>query len=250
MPGVFVSQGMTIGVPENGLTLGLGEDGIPTGNLTIHVHFDVCPTWLELALQHLAAATARKVERVEAWSRGNEEQKASSLEREFEASMQAIMAAAIALDAFYAVVQPKTKVSGELKATWRKNRTARHIQVAEVLRMAFGLGGVGFDALRQDLEQIFRLRDLAVHPWGDLEAPILHPELDVGVEWRFAHFRQTNADAVVNAVIRIITQLVTSGRPKNGELGQYAATLRARLDRIGVAKKISDDNPTATDGGL
>ena len=232
MVGVFISRGMTVGIPAGGLVLSIGEDGKPTGSVTLHVHFDVCPTWLELALHHLATAKTREAERIAAWATADEGEKASSLEREFEASMQAIMAAAIAVDAFYAVLRRKAEVSDDLVATWKKNRTARAVQIAEVLRIAFGLGGVGYDALRKNLLEIYRLRDLAVHPSGDIALPILHPELNVGVEWRFAYFRHANAELVVRATLRMLVELVTAGKPKNAEVQRYAAAVSERLKGV------------------
>lgn len=91
---------MTVAIPAGGLTIGIGDDGNFTGNLTLHIRFDVCPTWVELSLRHLEEAKANRTDRESAWVRTNEDLKASTLEREFEASMQAIMSAAIAIDAF------------------------------------------------------------------------------------------------------------------------------------------------------
>ena len=105
MTGIFISRGMTIAVPVGGLTITFGHDGKPNANLKLHVRFDVCSTWCELALRHLADARSRCADRIVAWAGTNEDYKATSLEREFEASMQAIMAAATALDAFYSVIQ-------------------------------------------------------------------------------------------------------------------------------------------------
>jgi hypothetical protein len=98
--------------------------------------------------------------------------------------MQAVMAAAIAIDAFYALIQTHVQLPSSLITQWRTIRTARYTQVTEVLRRAFHLKQKGTAALRQNLKEIYRLRDLAVHPSGKIEAPILHPEIDVSVEWR------------------------------------------------------------------
>jgi hypothetical protein len=107
-------------------------------------------------------------------------EKARTLEREFESSMRAIMAAAIALDAFYAVLQPHVGPEPKLLEKWRKKRTARYSQVTEVVRRAFNLKRNGTKTLRKNLKQIYRLRDLAVHPPGNIQAAILHPELNIG----------------------------------------------------------------------
>jgi hypothetical protein len=93
---------LTIRIPAGGLRIG------PSGNtLLFRVHFDVCPTWIELVLRHLEDVKAMKSLRQVAWAGTNEDQKAATLEKEFEASMQCIMAAAIAIDAFYAVIQTR-----------------------------------------------------------------------------------------------------------------------------------------------
>jgi hypothetical protein len=127
----------------------MGEDGEMKSDLTVHVHFDVVPTWLELARRHLADAKLRQVERIAAWAATDEQAKAAALEREFEASMQATMAAVIAMDAFYAAIRKKADVPDELVEIWRKNKTPRDAQIGETLKVASGLKGSGFDALRQ-----------------------------------------------------------------------------------------------------
>jgi hypothetical protein len=196
MTGIFVSKGMTLAVPPGGFTIGFGNDGKATSNLTLHVRFDVCPSWADISLRHLQDAKQRRVGRQLAWDGTNEQEKAGALEREFEASMQAIMAAAIAIDAFYSIVKEHVLLPKSLVERWRKNRTARYSQVTEVLRRAFHLKPTATAGLRHNLEEIYRLRDLAVHPSGQIEAPMMHPELNVGVEWRFAYFRAHNAELI------------------------------------------------------
>ena len=231
MAGIFISRGMTVAVPPGGLTIGIGTNGSSTSNVILHVRFDVCPTWTELALRHLADAKARRTAREIAWAGTNEEDKAASLEREFEASMQAIMAAAIALDAFYSLMQTHVQLPPSLVTRWRTKRTARYSQVTEILRRAFHLKPEGTAVLRQNLKEIYRLRDLAVHPSGKIEAPILHPEINVGVEWRFAYFRAHNAELIVNAATRILWDLAHAGKP-DSKIQEYMAALRQQLEEL------------------
>ena len=54
-----------------------------------------------------------------------------------------------------------------------------------------------------------------------MDTRILHPELGIGVEWRFAYFRYQNALLIVKATVRLIAKLVTSGTPKNADLQKY-----------------------------
>lgn len=151
---------------------------MPTGSsLVLHVHYDVCPTWLDLATRHLADAEERKLARVAAWQSDDQDARAATLEREFESSMQAIMAAAIAVDPFYAALRGKISIPEETIQAWREQRTARHKQIAEVLRRAFALPPRGTVVPRNNLNEIFRHRDLAVHPSGNVAATVFHPEL-------------------------------------------------------------------------
>lgn len=232
MTGVFISRGMSIGVPSGGSTLAADDGGNIKGSLSLHVWFDVTRTWLELAQSHLGDARERRTSRQAAWAQSDETLKASSLEREFESSMQAVMSAAIALDAYYAVVKNCVTLPANLEALWREKRTPRHSQVTEVIRRAFALKKEGTAALRKNIRQVFHFRDLAVHPSGKIEAPLLHPELNVGVEWRFAYFRAMNAEEIVYAVGRILWDLSNGPAPKSVKLAKYSVGLKAKLNEI------------------
>lgn len=226
---VYITRGMTVAVPDGGLTISVGDDGRVTGNLTLHVRYDVCPTWTALSLQHASAALEARSIREAAWSGTDENAKAAALEREFQFSMQAIMAAAISLDAFYAIIKPHVAVPANVIEQWRKGRTPRYSQVAEVVRRGFALKPKGAKGLRSNLKEIFRYRDLAVHPSGKIEAPILHPELNLGMEWRFAYFRAANAKAIVDAASWILWDLSHGGKPADAKIQSYMASLKQRL---------------------
>jgi hypothetical protein len=229
MPGIFISRGMTVAVPVGGLTISVDDNGEIATNLTIHVRFDICPTWIQISIKHLEEAQRGRLSREVAWKGINEEEKAIALEREFEASMQAIMSVAIAIDSFYSVIQTQVDLPSSLIEKWREKRTARYTQVTEVIRRAFSLTAEGTKVLRHNLKEIYRLRDLAVHPSGKIQAPILHPELNVGVEWRFATYRTYNAELVVNAATWIIWNLAHDGKPKSQKVIEYMANMKQRL---------------------
>src|SRR5271170_2451843 len=156
-----------------------GEAAMPATEPTSYVHFDVCPTWLELAIRHLSDAQVAQVARAEAWKGADENAKAGALQWEFEASMQAIVAAGIAIDAMSAAVRPKVALPPLLVQKWREKQTPLYIQSAEVLRRALSLRPRAASALRQNLGEIARFRNLAIDPSGTTDAPVLHPELRV-----------------------------------------------------------------------
>jgi hypothetical protein len=227
MSGVFLKRGMTVAKPE--LRLSLGEDGEPKASLAFQIHYDVCPIWLELAAHHLVDAEERKLSRIAAWQSDDEDAKSATLEREFESSMQALMASAIAIESFYSALIRKINIDQETVQRWRDKRTARYKQVAEVIRRAFSVKPKGTAILRENLKMIFEFRDQAVHPSGDTAAPVMHPELQIGVEWRFAKFRADNARPLVREARVIIQELVTKGRPATPEIARYAEALRDQL---------------------
>lgn len=231
MAGIYITRGMTVSIPN--FSLRIGENGEIDGDpITLHVRFDVCPTWIQIAKRHLDAALIAKANRDAIWKGTDEAAKADALEVEFEASMQAIMAAAISWDAFYAVLREHVTIPPSTLEKWRNGRTARYTQVAEVTRQAFGLTQKGASMLRGNLKQIYRYRDLAVHPSGKIEAPLLHPELNLGMEWRFVYFRAHNAELAVMAAAAMLWDLTHNGKSKDKRISEYQKTLATRLKEI------------------
>jgi hypothetical protein len=232
MSRVSSSRAVTVDTPAGVLLVAIGQDAEPASVPTSHVPFDVCPTWLELAIRHLSDAQVAQGARIKAWKAADEHSRTGALEWEFGASIQAIMASAIAVDAFYAVVQSRVHPPQSLIDEWRDKRTPRHTQVSEVLGRAFSLEPNKVSSLGQALAEIFRFRDLAVDPSAKTDARILHPELGVGVEWRFAYFRCENALLIVKATLRLIAELAIAGKPKDADLQQYLDALRSSVEPL------------------
>ena len=232
MNGAPMYREMTAGISTGSLAILPGEAAKPTTGLTPYVHFDVCPIWLELAIRHLSDAQVAQVARIEAWKHADEDAKAGALQWEFEASMQAIVAAAIAIDALYAAVRPKIKLPQLLVQKWREKHTPIYVQTSEVLRRALSLTPRAACALRQNLGEISRFRNLAIDSSGTTDAPVLHPELRVGVEWRFAYFRCDNALLIVKVTLRLILELLASGKPQDAEVQAYVNALWSRVEPL------------------
>jgi hypothetical protein len=195
-------------------------------------HLDVCLTWLELAIRHLSDAQVAQVARIEAWNNTDEYSRIAALKWEFEASIQAIVASGVAVDAFCAVVQIRVQLPQSLIDEWREKRTPRCIQISETLRRAFSLEPKNVSSLRQNLGEIFRFRDLAIDPSAKMDVQILHPELGVGVEWRLAYFRYQNALLIVNATLRLIAELAALRTPKDADLQKYIDALRSSVEPL------------------
>jgi hypothetical protein len=231
MPGIFITKGMTFSISQ--FSIHIRDDGeIESDPVTPHVRFDVCPTWIEIAKRHLESAIEARTLRQTVWLGTDTTAKAKALELEFESSMQAIMAAAIAWDAIYSILRQHVNIPQSFVDKWRAGRTARYSQVTEIVRRAFALKPKNVAALRSNLKEIYRYRDLAVHPSGKIEAPLLHPELDVGVEWRFVYFRATNAELAVSGSTAMLWELAHNGQAKDPKIVEYQKSLCSRLEEI------------------
>ena len=223
-----------------GVSIGLGPGPNITlddaGNFQLSAQwefwYDVSPTWIRLALKHAQTAEHHRDERVVAWSNTDDQRKEDTLELECAASMQATMAAAIAVDALYASVQPLIAMPPTLIETWRRNKTARAVRISETLRRAFKLSKLNATEVRSNLVQLFKLRDIAVHPRAHLQPAVLHPELGVGLEWRFVTFRAHNASLLVTATAMLFWFLTHKAKPINKELANYIDNLRVLVDEL------------------
>jgi hypothetical protein len=93
--GVLITEGATLRI--SGLSISISESGEVTfdGGQS-QLHYDVCPTWLQIVLRHLGDAKLARDELRAAHDAGEIEGRSKALEREFAASMQAIVSSAIA----------------------------------------------------------------------------------------------------------------------------------------------------------
>ena len=154
------------------------------------------------------------------------------LDREFKSSMQAAVAAATFFEALYAATldrmptKPKPYVPGQ-------RASSRYSRVTEQLRMSFGLRKQGTDNLRSVLRVIYSVRDEAIHPSAKFAEPLLHPQLQVGVERRFVTFGYDTAFQMVRGALafsKILPSRDMSKKPKPmQELGKYLLEVCAPL---------------------
>jgi hypothetical protein len=224
MPGVFISRFVTLTLSD--LTISFGPEG-SSGSSKALVSYDVCPIWLEIAIEHLKAANEANSEMTKTWADPATagDAKGETLERVFRYSMQAMTAAAVAIDGFYAAVQKKIKIDPALIDKWKANKTARYSQVAETIRIAYQLKPKGSKAFRDAIKEIYKFRDQAVHPSAAMEEAILHPDIDVGVERRFVVFRYDNALQIVRIAVMMIDELARNGNVKNNAIEKYSNSL-------------------------
>ena len=231
MSGIFIMKGLTLGIGA-GSRLEFNEAGELQAHFNWQLHFDVAPTWLRIALDHATSAEEQRLKRVAAWAGLDENLKAATLQAEFKDSIQAVVAAATAVDATYASLFQLIAIPPALKESWQKNRTPRFAQVSEVFKRAFALGNKSTAIVYQNVRETYKLRDLAVHPAGVSKPPVWHSEMKVAVEWQFDTYRSKNAALIVAAVSRLYWQLAHNTKPKNPKVQQYAENLKVYLAEL------------------
>lgn len=220
--GIYISRGMRLQIPTGGITISVGDDGTPdmrvnAVNLCIdsHVH------WLEIALRHLGDAERAHVELLDSWRAGDGKRKGRALEDQFTSSLQSVVAAAVAIDSFYAMVRRYVVIPEDTLKAWRKNRTSRPRQITEVLRLSFRIGPRTTGEIGGRLKELFKWRDWSVHPAAGFERPVMYEELGVATEWRFVAFRAENAKTAANLALSLIAQLLTRPQPALPELVEH-----------------------------
>ena len=159
----------------------------------VEVVLDTWRYWLNIATDHIDNAVRAHANLLAAHAENDDRAKGAALEEEFTSSMQGVSASAFSLEAFYASVNERIPADEELAKRWAKNRTARTVRICETLIRAFMITHPGRTILRENLGQVFKFRDYAVHPPGRFREPIMHPDLGVGVEWRFISFSASGA---------------------------------------------------------
>lgn len=199
--------------------------------LELKMSQDTCIAWAKIALARRQDALEHQKKRREISSSGVpvDSELAEAMENEFQESMQAVVAAAICLDALYDHLWPHAGISEETRKCWMEKRTARAKQIKETMRSALKLNNKETGDLAQHVEALFKLRDLAVHPSNDPNVCIMHAELKQATEWRFATFRGDVADIMVCKTLLSLWDAAHRSKHAGGELDKFQTGFKARL---------------------
>lgn len=230
MSGIYVLRGMQIRITD--FSMAVGEDGKVKSNLSLNLNYDACAAWARIALGHRERAIQAKADREIAWSGNNEDAKGCTLEAEFQASMQAIVAAASSMDALYAVISDRFPVDPALREACRKNRTARATQVRETLRTTLNTDPKSTAFLGQFLDALYKIRDAALHPSAKHQPPIFHPELGVSTEWRFWTFRSDVADSLTCIMGKVLWDIAHFSGEKPIAESQFLSDFKRMISEI------------------
>ncbi len=231
-PGVLVGRGVTVRIPPGGFVIRETPVGTSVDPVRVELRLDTCIHWLEIALDNLGAARSAHDDLLLAKASGSADLLAP-LNREFKASVQAAVAAATFFEALYAATLERSPPPSAPPAKPTARRTARYALVTEQLRRSFGLRKQGTANLRSVLKETYRFRDEAVHPSARFADPVLHPQLEVGVERRFAMFSFASAKQLVRAALafsKILPSRELGRRPEG--IQQFAKYLLEVCDPL------------------
>lgn len=244
VPGVLVIQGMSLRIPAGGLVISIGDDGSPTlAPVVPHLRLDLWPTWLEIGCDH----TRRAHDTASAVSASMADQaKADLLGRELQDALVAMCAFAFAFDGFYDVV--KSELGEHPDAVrWRqegRRPTPRYRQLAETFRYHLKLGPQFTSQLRQLLKELFKFRDLAVHPSSSYQPATMRVDLDSGVHPHLITFSGKHAvqcRAIALVLFDRLVERATEVVPETAERGWIETGLREVARLAGMYRIPGDD---------
>ena len=245
--GIYIIEGMTLKISN--LSIHMSDEGnITQEGPDFAVGYDACIAWARIALEHRDMAKAKMEARRVVWRSEelDECQRGRSLEAEFYAAMQAVVASVSCIDALYDHLLPYSPIDTATKKAWSSNKTARYIQIAETVRAAFAITPTETKALREGLQAMFSLRDAAVHPSNAPREPYPHPELDIATDWRLTVFRGDVADSFVCNAVGLLWDVTRGSKFRTPELAKFIEQFRERVDRLLPDGRPLPDNLSVT----
>jgi hypothetical protein len=218
---------VTVHVPAATATASAAPPGIAMSTrLLLH--------WADVAIeQERLAWTARRqleteVEEAKATGKGLD------TTRELRPAMIAIAAVSHALDALYGELRDLA-LPPDLAKKWRENPRSgppRARKLLETLKLGFSIRGQKWQV---KLDDLFELRDGAVHPETTFSASEPHP-LGVSTAKAYVVYRCEKATEAVELLFEILEACASKPKPA---LEPWAADLRPSLERLKKARSAS-----------
>lgn len=231
--GVLIFKGMRVGVLPGDFVIDLDPAGNNTNaQIILSTSYNVIPIWLRAARTHLQGAKEASAQIASCWHQDGVD-KRNLLVSELEPAMQTIVCCAIALDALYDQVNRHVSISPTTRAAWAKNRTSRSARVLHAVKLAFRLSNGATKQIAPVLSEVFRYRDMAVHPASELKRTCSRPDLPEGVDWRFAAYRFPNAKSCFDFTLELMRHLVNR-RCRIPQLSEEMGRVNEALEELGV----------------
>lgn len=228
--GVFIVQGTNLRVSNISFSIDRATGEVTASPVQLETSIDVWSEWLQVAIDHAVAAAEIEDEAEVARGAGDDNTLGVLLRQVMREGVQAIAAAAFAIEGFQDGVHARMPVPDALLQTWRANGTAQHSRVAETLRRATKVTNKQSQALAAITASAFRFRRLAVHPSAQFASPAHHPRFSRVMEHKFVVFRAENAAAAARVAVELIAFCISHPkRPSN----DYCEWLTAQQTTLG-----------------
>lgn len=222
--GVFISRGAHLRLSN--FSISVGPDGVVASQITLGIAYDLWPLWLRIAVQHERLAVQARQRLVELTG-DHDDRHAAALAEETTAGMVTIAAAGFAIDAFYGAVKGRIDDPPP-----RGRRSRRYALIAETLKRAFVMSQRSSNTLRAAVRQVFRFRDMGVHPTGDFRDAIQHPVMGSGVAFPHIAFRVENAQAAVEFVLSLIEQCAAVPKARHRGLVEWCRNIPETVEEL------------------
>jgi len=204
--GVLIFEGMTVGFLPGDLSISIDPTGKTESKAILSTAYNVVPIWLRIAHDNAVQAKAASDRITQEWSNDNDRNR-ELLVTELKCCLQVFVACGVALDALYDQLRPFAGLTESDIAAWRKNKTGRAKQIAEVIRRVFNPNRVVFKQFKQNLSDILKYRDMAVHPSVELKRSCSRSDVPVGVDWKFTLYRSNNSEACFTSTMNMFYYL-------------------------------------------
>lgn len=214
------------------ISFSISADGrVEASPIRVETEIDMCPHWIDIALEQLAASERAHAEALSAANDDDSQSLGKALKQEFRASLQTITASVTALDAHYSSVKRHISLPEGTEQAWRSQGLARYKQMAEVFKRAFAPDDAKFRGIREGLGTAQKYRDWAVHPPSGPGKPVRYDEINRGVDWRLVAFRYENAKKIAHLALNFIAGMVIT-RPDNASDGlkTYCARIAKQIE--------------------
>lgn len=233
--GILIFEGMKVGVLPGDFTIQIDEHGSLDAKLVLSTAYNVLPIWICVANDQLLVARKASEAVRNQWSTNDQANRDLPI-AELGLCMQVFVASAIALDALYDQLRPFAKLSPAELRSWKDNKTARAKQIAEVVRRVYRLDAKMTAKFTQSLGEIFKYRDMAVHPSLELKQTCTRPDLPVGVDWKFFAYRYSNAERCFKATMEMLIHLYERKSHVAEVVGEMERVFTA-LEELKVVKR-------------
>lgn len=188
----------------------------------VELRTDMWPHWLRIAITEMESAHAARASNPGMGRPGdNQNEFSRALLREMRHSMTSICASAFAFEAFAnSVVHNYPRAA---TASTPKNGAAGRVH--QILLRGFKLSNDGSRAVRKTLQQVFDLRNKAVHSSAAFAQAVRHPVFPAAFEPRQVMYSVESASAACRSARDVLDQLPGLRRPGDGDWAAWCEAI-------------------------